>query len=36
MAAVPEAILIGEIESAETLGARYVEATLERTGRVHP
>ncbi|HEY2916359.1 MAG TPA: phosphoribosylformylglycinamidine cyclo-ligase [Candidatus Limnocylindrales bacterium] len=36
MAAVPEAILIGEVELASRLGGRYVEGTLEHTGRVHP
>jgi phosphoribosylformylglycinamidine cyclo-ligase len=36
VAAVPEAIVIGEVASVGELGGRYVEATLERTGRVHP
>lgn len=35
-AAAPEAMVIGEVAPAAELGGRYVEATLERTGRVHP
>jgi phosphoribosylformylglycinamidine cyclo-ligase len=36
MAAAPDAIVIGEVAPATELGSRYVEATLESTGRVHP
>jgi phosphoribosylformylglycinamidine cyclo-ligase len=36
MAAAPEAIEIGEVASVADLGSRYVEDTLEATGRVHP
>jgi phosphoribosylformylglycinamidine cyclo-ligase len=36
MTAAPEAIEIGEVATAAELGSRYVEATLEATGRVHP
>jgi phosphoribosylformylglycinamidine cyclo-ligase len=36
MAAAPEAIEIGEVATVAALGGRYVEATLEATGRVHP
>ncbi|HEX7949274.1 MAG TPA: phosphoribosylformylglycinamidine cyclo-ligase [Candidatus Limnocylindrales bacterium] len=36
VAAAPDAIVIGEVAPAAELGGRYVEATLEATGRVHP
>ena len=36
VAAAPDAIVIGEVALAADLGARYVEGTLEATGRVHP
>jgi phosphoribosylformylglycinamidine cyclo-ligase len=36
MAAAPEAIEIGEVAPVADLGSRYVEDTLEATGRVHP
>jgi hypothetical protein len=36
MTAAPEAIEIGEVATVAQLGGRYVEATLEATGRVHP
>jgi len=36
MAAAPEAIEIGEVATVAQLGSRYVEGTLQATGRVHP
>jgi len=36
MAASPEAIEIGEVATVAQLGGRYVEGTLQATGRVHP
>jgi len=36
MAAAPEAIEIGEVATVAELGSRYVEGTLEATGRAHP
>jgi hypothetical protein len=36
ISAAPDAIVIGEVATAADLGGRYLEATLEWSGRVHP
>jgi phosphoribosylformylglycinamidine cyclo-ligase len=36
IASVPDAMVVGEVAAVGDLGARYVEGTLELTGRVHP